>query len=351
MKKTLPLPARVRRLVPYASARSLYKGDDWTFLDANESPFSPTTRLSALSYNRYPDPTADQLRDAIGKTFRLARGNIMMASGSDEIIDLITRCFVRSGRSVAAIEPSYGMYSVSARTNGVPYAPIALESDWRPPSDMTSRCGRSDVLFLCNPNNPTGGVIAVSTIAKICRSFPGIVVVDEAYGEFADALGYPSCMRLLRKGVKNLIVLRTFSKAFGAAGIRLGYALSDPAIIAVLLNCKLPYNVNALTQAAGLALWKNRSRMERSVKIILKERTRLMRRCAELGFTPRQSAANFFLVQCPTPLTAARAFEGLVRAGIIVRRMKSLRLRSFLRFTVGTRAENDMLLSSLSSLL
>lgn len=275
----------------------------------------------------------------------------MMASGSDEIIDLIVRCFVRRGRSVTAIEPSYGMYKVSCLTNGIRYVPLELDRNWQLPSSGMKNCRTSDVLIICNPNNPTGSFIDQSTLARVCKSFPGIVVIDEAYGEFSDAQGHISAIGLLRKGVKNLIVLRTLSKAFGAAGIRLGYALSDSSIINILLKCKLPYNVNVLTQTVGLALWKNREQMQRSVRFILKERMRLMRQCSELGLSVHRSVTNFFLIKFSSPQLAEKVFQDILKAGIIVRRYHSPRLSSMLRLSVGTRKENDKLISILTSIL
>lgn len=350
MKKRLPLPARIRSLKAYASARSLYKDARWIFLDANESPEVPHINLSGLpACNRYPDPTADRLRDEIAQTYGLTRETVLMASGSDEIIDLLLRTFVRSRSAVVSLEPSYGMYKVSAVANGIRYRTIELDRRFRLPRDIRVSLKNCDVLILCNPNNPTGSIIPLRRIAAICRDFSGIVVIDEAYGEFADAAGVPSAVRLLHLGTQNLVVVRTFSKAFQAAGIRLGYALSDPRIIAVLMKLKLPYNVNALTQTAGLNLWKKRDGMLRTTRSTIRERIKLQSAFRKLGIPVQKSAANFFLAEFGSPARALRVFTGLMKKNIIIRRLSSPRLQSMLRVTIGTREENEKLLSSLSS--
>ena len=300
-----PLPTHVASLRPYESARSLWKGDSWTFMDANESPLQRAVVLDGLPpLNRYPDPTADALRDAVSAFYGLRRENLMMANGSDELIDLVVRAFVRLGRKVVSLSPSYGMYRVSADAAGADFVSVPLRADFSlDEQSLIAALKDADVLFLCSPNNPTGMAldgasrrtdipVCRSTDIPVCRdvapapgrqeclpssanqclpscgsglierlaaTFSGVICVDEAYGEFADAEGIPSSIELLRRGVENLIVLRTFSKAFAAAGIRLGYGVACPAAIEVLLRMKPPYNVNVLTQAAGLALWNQRS--------------------------------------------------------------------------------------------
>lgn len=350
---SLPLPANVKRLKPYASARSLLKGDDWIFLDANESPVAPSlsdTRFAAL--NRYPDPTGDALRDAIAISYGVDRENLILGNGSDELIDLVVRSFVRKGRRILSISPTYGMYRVSAQTNGagfdaVPLAPnggIAVRS-------LLSRTGSVDLLFLCSPNNPTGTAIDPVTIRKIVDGFPGLVVVDEAYGEFADAAGIPSAIALVRGGKKNVIVLRTFSKAFAAAGIRLGYGIASPEIIKTLLAMKPPYNVNRITQHIGACLWKDAGRMRRRVRTLTAERERLMKALSRLGCRAYPSVTNFFLFDLPNGRQAAEVYANLRERNGIVLRLIAWDNRQLLRVTVGSRRENDLFLSAIASLL
>lgn len=353
MSTILPLPAHVASLQPYESARSLMKGDAWIFLDANESPVAGTEEpLPLPSINRYPDPTADALRNAIAQHYGIKQGNVLMANGSDELIDLSVRTFVRQNRSVASFKPTYGMYKVSADSNGVAYRSIDVEEGFYLDEQSLLRIDDADILFLCNPNNPTGTVLTREKIEAIVSAFPGLVVIDEAYGEFADAEGIPSSIDLVRKGAKNLLVLRTFSKAFGGAGIRLGYGIADEGIIDVLLRMKAPYNINAMSQACGLRLWNDRERMEKNVHIMQRERQRLIAGCTKLGCTVFPTVTNFFLLQLPATANSSEIYTSLCdQYRIVVRKIRGLSQQNMLRISVGSPQENDLLLSSLSSLL
>jgi len=350
-----PLPSNVASLRPYASARSIRKGDAWMFLDANESPFADTVQIDAWpSFNRYPDPTADELRDAIAARYGLQRGNLIMGNGSDELIDLLVRSFVRPDRKVAGLSPSYGMYRVAAETNGRVYAAVRLQDDCSVDEDtLFSALEGADLLFLCSPNNPTGTVLPLSFLERVLRRFPGCAVVDEAYGEFADAAGIPSAIEFLKRGARNLIVLRTFSKAFAGAGIRLGYGMADAGVIDVLLRTKAPYNVNALTQAAGLVLWKNREVMENTVRLLIAERERIAEECRRLGCRVFPSAANFLLLQLPETVSARKICDDLLqRDRIVIRRFEAIPAwKNTVRVSVGLPDQNDLFLRSLSRLL
>ena len=354
---TLPLPLRpnIASLRPYASARSILKGNDWIFLDANEGPSPAFVQMDALPpLNRYPDPTADALRDAVAGFYSVDRGNLMIGNGSDELIDLCIRTFVRPGRGVVALQPSYGMYRVSADINGVPFTALPLEDDFSLDSRtiLTAAAG-ADVLFLCSPNNPTGLTIDRPLIEHIVQRFSGLVVIDEAYGEFSDAAGFPSSIDLVRSGSENLLVMRTFSKAFSAAAIRVGYGVASKSLIDVLLRVKPPYNVNALSQSAALALWNDRPAMERRVRDTLSERDRLMRGVENLGCRIFPTCANFFLMKLPASVSNDEVYATLRdRYKIVLRKFDDLgKLKNVLRITVGSPQQNNLLLSSLSSLL
>ncbi|MEN6459344.1 MAG: histidinol-phosphate transaminase [Thermoguttaceae bacterium] len=350
-----PLPSHVASLKPYQSARSVRKGDQWLFMDANESPAASAAAIGPLPpMNRYPDPTADGLRDAVAGFYGLDRSRAMMANGSDELIDLLARCFVRPGRRVVTLAPSYGMYRVSAASNGAAMSVARLTADFKLDGDaLVAALDDADLVFLCSPNNPTGQVIEPGVVERLAARFPGVVAVDEAYGEFADAEGVPSSIEFVRRGVRNLVVLRTFSKAFAAAGIRLGYALAQPAVIDVLLRMKPPYNVNVLTQAVGRSLWSQRDIMERNVRGLIAERTRLAAGCRQLGCEVFPSKANFFLLRPPAGVVAKQLYDELIeRFSLVVRRFDgSAQLDGLLRVTVGLPEHNDFLLSSLRQLL
>ncbi len=350
---SLPLPANVKRLKPYASARSLLKGDEWIFMDANESPSAPPFfRNNCSALNRYPDPTADKLRDAIAASYGVGRENIVIGNGSDELIDLSIRSFVRKGRRILSVAPTYGMYRVSAETNGAAYGtvPLGKNGDIKIRSFLR-RTKNADLLFLCSPNNPTGTVIGLPAVKRVLDAFPGIVVVDEAYGEFADASNIPSAITLVHEGKKNLIVLRTFSKAFAAAGIRLGYGIAAQEIIETLLKMKSPYNVNSLTQEIGLRLWGDSDRMRCNVRTLVAERERLMRALGKLGCRAYPSVTNFFLIDLPKGNDAEETYMNLRNNNGIVLRLIEWQNKKMLRITVGTRRENDLLLSALTTLL
>lgn len=355
MTFTLPLRPNIAALQPYASARSILKGSEWIYLDANEGAFPADPDLTSLPpLNRYPDPTCDALRDALAGYYGVRRENLFVGNGSDEIIDLCVRAFVRDGRSVAAMRPSYGVYRVSADTNGVPFTPVPLDPDFGVDVEEMLRVAQgSDIVFLCSPNNPTGSVLSKKLITDIVQKFPGVLVVDEAYGEFADAAGVPSAIDLVKDGAPNLLVLRTFSKAFGAAAIRVGYGVASPHIIDVLLRVKPPYNVNALSQAAALSLWNDRPAMQKRVETILLERERLMRGVEKLGCTTFPSSANFFLTRLPGSVSHEQVYKTLRdQDKIVLRTFDGVEsLKNVLRISVGTPEKNDLLLSSLSTLL
>lgn len=355
MNTALPLSANVAFLRPYESARSIRKGDAWIFLDANESPFTDAVSIDTWPpLNRYPDPTADILRDAIAATYGVERRNILMTNGSDELIDLLVRSFVRPGKTVVGVFPSYGMYRVAAESNGKLFSAVPLRLDFSVDEDaLFAALKGADLLFLCSPNNPTGAILPTSLLERIFDEFPGLVAVDEAYGEFADAAGIPTAVELLKRGAGNLIVMRTFSKAFAGAGIRLGYGIADVAVIDVLLRMKAPYNVNVLTQAAGLALWKKRDVMENNVSLLIAERERIAGECRRLGCIVFSSMANFLLLQFPEDVSARRICDDLVESDrLIVRRFDSIpALKNLVRVSIGSPAQNDLFLRSLSRLL
>ncbi len=354
MKNALPLPTHVASLRPYESARSLRKGDAWMFLDANESPFSDGVAIDTWPpLNRYPDPTADALRDSIAESYGVERRNLLMTNGSDELIDLLVRSFVRPGRKVVGLFPSYGMYRVAVESNGNIFSAVALQRDFSVDEDVFfAALDGADLLFLCSPNNPTGMILPGPLLERVLDRFSGLVAVDEAYGEFADAAGIPSAIDLVKRGAGNLIVMRTFSKAFAGAGIRLGYGIADAAVIDVLLRMKAPYNVSVLTQAAGLALWKKREVMERNVRLLISERERVARECRRLGCVVFPSMANFLLLHLPKGISLPSIYDTLLENRLVIRRFDTIPAWSdVLRVSIGLPLQNDMFLASLSRFL
>ena len=329
-------------LSPYTSARDEYQGKDAkVFLDANENPYN-------TPFNRYPDPLQRDLKKRIAAIKGVSEQSIFFGNGSDEAIDLMFRIFCRPGvDNAVAIEPTYGMYGVCADINDVEYRRVLMDDNFQPSYDklMAAVDSNTKLIFFCSPNNPSGNNIDRKVIEKVLDNFEGIVIVDEAYIDFA---GVPSYLKKLQSR-PNLIVLQTFSKAWGMAGIRLGMAFAQSEIISIMNKVKYPYNVNLLTQQRAMEEVMQYDRVKGWVDSILKERTRLMKEFESLDCTVRvyPSDANFFLARVKD---AAATYNYLVDCGIIVRNRSKIALcGNSLRVTVGTVAENNALLDALKN--
>lgn len=332
----------ILKLVPYSSARSEFKGKAEIFLDANENPFE-------TGLNRYPDPLQWKLKAAISKLKDVPAENIFLGNGSDEAIDLVVRIFCEPRQDhILILPPTYGMYQVSADIADVGIRSVSLTADFQPDVEaiLAAANERSKILFICSPNNPTGNSIELERIRSLCTRFEGIVVVDEAYIDFAEQ---PSCLNLLPE-FSNLIVLQTFSKAWGMAGIRLGMAFASTEIIHLFNKVKPPYNINQLTQQIALeALETSQDDYQKMLSTLLYERHRLIKGLAELKFVEQifPSDANFMLVKMDDP---NGTYQYLVEEGIIVRNRNSVHLcAGSLRITVGRPEENDALLNALNN--
>ncbi|MDO8648770.1 MAG: aminotransferase class I/II-fold pyridoxal phosphate-dependent enzyme [Candidatus Peregrinibacteria bacterium] len=348
---TPPPPAYLRSLIPYSSARSILKGEGWTFLDASESPvLCPSAGANAM--NRYPDPTCDTLRDAIADRFALMAANICVTSGIDELIELAIRAFSAPGSIVASFDPTYALYRVSAQASGRTYTSIPLTNSFSLPADAAAAASPADVVFLCSPNNPTGTVLELPAVEEIIAQAKGIVVIDEAYGEFADRGGYTSGLSFVQRGAKNVIVARTFSKAYGGAGLRLGYGIACPEIIDQLLKVKPPYNVSSLSQTLGLALWREEEWMRANVETLCRECERVSSACRALGCDVTESVTHFFLLTPPADMDAGTLYTRLRdEYCIVVRPIGEINGRASLRVSMGTAEQNDLFLSALSTLM
>jgi histidinol-phosphate aminotransferase len=330
------------RLAPYSSARDEYSGKEaHVFLDANENPYNKP-------FNRYPDPLQRELKKEIAKVKRVPEENIFLGNGSDEAIDLPYRIFCRPGiDNVVAIEPTYGMYRVCADTNDVEYRPVMLDDKYQMDADkVLAACdANTKLIWICSPNNPTGNNIDREQIEKVLNGFDGSVIVDEAYSDFSDQRPF----RLDLAQHPNIIVLNTFSKAWGCAAIRLGMAFASKEIIALYNKVKYPYNVNMLTQQQATNALSSRKDIEDWVRLLLQERTRMMRAFLDLPICEKvyPSDANFFLAKMSD---AQAIYDYLVDKGIIVRNRTRVTLcNECLRITIGTKSENTELLGALRS--
>jgi histidinol-phosphate aminotransferase len=325
-------------LKPYSSARDEFKGEASVFLDANENPFNN-------GLNRYPDPLALSVKALISKQKNIPVEQIFTGNGSDEVIDVLVRVFCEPRMDhIMTLPPTYGMYEVSADTADVEVKKIALNTDFQPNihAILSNMNAHSKILFLCSPNNPTGNVIKWETIQTLAEQFSGIVAIDEAYIDFANQT---SCLSILDK-YPNLVVMQTFSKAWGLAGIRLGMAFASRAIIDLMNKVKPPYNVNQLTQKAAIQALTQVEKTNKKIQAILKQRAIL-----ENDFKKHPSVekiypsdANFLLVKTKN---ANDLYHFLVKNGIIVRNRSNILLcEGCLRITIGTAIENKALLKA-----
>ncbi len=334
------LRPNIRSLKPYSCARDEFKGEARVYLDANENPRNQP-------YNRYPDPLQVQLKEKIAQLKGVRPLQIMLGVGSDEPIDLVFRIFCEPKEdNVVAIEPTYGMYSVCAEINDVEYRRVRLNEDFSLDAEklLNATDEHTKVVFLCSPNNPTGNLLDKGEIEKILRSFDGIIVIDEAYIDFADT---PSWLSQLDQ-YPNLIILHTFSKAWAMASVRCGMAFASEQIITYFNKVKYPYNISLLTQQYVSERIDHREEKELWQKQILNERTRLQKELAKLPCVIKtyHSDANFILTRTTD---ANGIYKSLVQEGIIVRLRDTVTLcDGCLRITVGTRKENDILLEALS---
>lgn len=331
-------------LKPYSSARDEYKGITASvFLDANENPFNNP-------HNRYPDPMQWDLKRELTKVKKVTPEQIFLGNGSDEAIDLLFRAFCEPAvDNVVAIDPTYGMYQVCAEVNNVEYRKVLLDDRFQLSADrlLDAADDRTKLIFLCSPNNPTGNDLLRSEIVKLLNMFQGLVVVDEAYIDFSDA---PSFLPEL-ENYPNLIVLQTFSKAWGCAAIRLGMAFASKPIVEILSKIKYPYNINLLTQQQAVSMLHKYYEIDRWVKTLKVQRELLEKEFAKLPITINlfPSNANFFLVRVTD---AVKIYNYLVGKGIIVRNRHSVALcGNCLRVTVGTRIENEILIEALNEYL
>lgn len=310
------------------------------FLDANENPYNN-------GINRYPDPHQKALKSRISEIKGIAAGSLFLGNGSDEAIDLVYRVFCVPGASNAvSIAPSYGMYEVAAAMNDIEFRKVQLRPDFSMDTEamLSAADSKTRLMFICSPNNPTGNSFPAERIEELLERFGGVVVLDEAYIDFSVR---PSLTSLVKR-YPNLIVLQTLSKAWGMAGLRIGLAIADPAVIALMSKVKYPYNINVLAQK--MALMKlDEAAKDKAVAEIVGQRFRLEK---ELAKCPEvkgiySSDANFLLVRFENP---DEVYERLLAGGVIVRnRSKVSGCEGCLRITVGTPVENDRLLRLLSS--
>jgi histidinol-phosphate aminotransferase len=337
------LRENIKNLKPYSSARSEFTGEAQLFLDANENPFNQP-------FNRYPDPLQRNLKEKIAELKNQTENSIFLGNGSDEPIDLLIRAFCEPGKdNIVTIEPTYGMYQVSADVNNVEIKKISLDNNFQldPEKLLNATNSNTKLIFLCSPNNPSGNSLYKNDLINIISKFNGLVILDEAYIDFAKK---KSLLPELQNH-KNLVILQTFSKAWGMAGIRLGMAFADSSIINILNKIKYPYNLNILTQQKAIELLKNYSEVEKWVELLISEREKIAGLLKNFPFVEKvyPSDANFLLIKM---YDAKGIYNYLVENKIIVRDRSKVHLcDNSLRITIGSPTENEILLNALNELI
>jgi histidinol-phosphate aminotransferase len=337
------LRPHILNLAPYSSARDEYTGHVGIFLDANENPYGSVT---TQDFNRYPDPYQADIKKKLSPIKNIGIQQIFLGNGSDEPIDLLIRATCTPGKDrVIIMPPTYGMYEVSASIHDVHIDKVFLTVDYQLDVQAVLAAVTPDtkIIWICSPNNPTGNVVADSDIETILENFSGLVVVDEAYIDFTDKASW--IPRLA--DYPNLVVLQTFSKSWGLAGLRAGMCFASVELTRILNKIKSPYNISQPAQAALLAGLDSVDKMEAMVKEILEERASLRTMLENLSLVNKvfPSDANFLLVQFDD---ARSVMDYLLKETIIVRDRSRVHLcEGCLRITVGTKEENEALIDAL----
>lgn len=328
----------IARLTPYSTARDEYQGELGVFLDANENPYEN-------GYNRYPDPHQKALKAQIATIKGIAAENIFIGNGSDEAIDVLMRVFCEPRvDNVVSIAPSYGMYKVAAAINDVEMREVQLgEAFSLPVKDILATIDeRTKIIFLCSPNNPTGNSFPKEQMMRLVEEFDGVVVVDEAYIDFAEA----ESLKCEIAANPNLVVLQTMSKAWAMAGLRVGLALASQRVVELMSEVKYPYNINVATMAIVADLLGQS--VELQVQEIKQQRA-IVEAALRKSIVVKKvypSDANFLLVKVDD---ADTMYDFLIAKGIIVRNRNRVKgCEGCLRLTIGRPAENEALLKSIS---
>ena len=339
----------ILKLKPYTSARGSYL--DGILLDANENSLgSVIDDFKNLKYNRYPDPNQNKLREKLSKYLGVSSKKLFFGVGSDEIIDLLIRIFCEPKKdSVVIPQPTYGMYQVACEINDVTVIDIPLNKNFQINVNETLSAIQKNtkIIFLCSPNNPTGNLLSRKHVLQILNKFKGIVVVDEAYIEFSDN---KSLANLIDK-YENLVITRTFSKAWGLAGLRCGYSIASDKITNLLFKVKAPYNMNKLTADAVLEALGKVKKKDDFVMKLNSEKEYLLNEMKQIKNINKilPSDANFITFRIKD---ATEIYKRLVLEGVIIRnRSNQLNLENCLRVSIGTRKENKFFIKKLKEIL
>ena len=331
-------------------------------LNTNENPYPPAPgvaaalkEMDAAALRTYPQPTAAPLRTKIAERHGLEKGNVLVTHGGDEALRLAITTFVEPGSPLGCANPSYSLYPVLAEVQNAPLLPADYADDWTLPTNFARQANAAGARLTClvNPHAPSGRLMATEDCARLASELDGVLLLDEAYADFIDpALGYDSAP--LVKAHDNLLILRSFSKGYSLAGLRLGYLIGQEALIEPLLTkTRDSYNIDAISQRLGLAALDDQDYAADTWRRVRAERSRLNDELARRGLACPPSEANFLLAQVPpnAKLSAKALYEALKAQGILVRHFDTPRLGGHLRISIGTPAQNRRLLEALNDLL
>lgn len=354
----------IERITPYVPGKAAeevareYGIERVIKLASNENPLGASPKaLEALRTGladvfRYPDGAALELRGRLAERFDLSVNNIVVGNGSDEVIKLLAEAYLEPGDEVIYADPTFSEYAYAARLMGASEVVVPLTGEWVHDlkAMLQAVTERTKIVFVCNPNNPTGTIVSHEALDRFQKALPpGVILVcDEAYFEYVDAPNFPDTVGWVREG-RNVLVLRTFSKVYGLAGLRVGYGIGPANLMQCIEHVKEPFNVNRLAQAAAVAALADAEHVERSVRMNASERLRLAERLEELGLSVTPSQSNFLWVHLHQ--TARPVFEALLRRGVILRCGDAFGAPEHVRITIGTPEENDILLRQLPEVL
>lgn len=322
-------------------------------LNTNENPYPPTPKVLAAirglegeHLRRYPSATADQLRDAAAAKWKLTRDHFIAGNGSDDLLTIATRTFIPPGGKLAAPDPTYSLYGVLASLQDAKLVTVPWREGYDLPHDELLALN-SDAIYLANPNAPTGTIISPEAVAKLAGAFKGLLLVDEAYADFAPT----NCVSLVSE-FPNVIVTRTFSKSYSLAGMRIGYAVGQPQVIAEMMKVKDSYNCDAVSIVAAAAALEDEEYARGIWETVKADRARLTTELEKMGFAVLPSHGNFVLATVPELMGPGKqVYQRLKQQGILVRYFPLPGLEDKLRITVGTSTEINALLAGLESLL
>ncbi len=340
----------VRAMAGYTPGEQPAPGERIVKLNTNENPYPPSPRvmqaireLEAEMLRRYPNPTADSFRDAAARHWKLpSRDMVIAGNGSDDILTIATRTFIPPGGTLAYPEPTYSLYPVLAQLEEAKVVTVPWAKDYDLPIDALLAT-QANAIYLANPNAPTGTFVSPTKVAALAKAFAGVVLVDEAYADFAD----DNCVELVKQH-QNIIISRTLSKAYSLAGLRFGYAIANESIIAEMMKVKDSYNCDAISIAAATAAIQDQEYAQGTWEKVRTERQRISSELRQMGWQVLPSEANFILAAPPDGRGKA-LYEGLKRQGILVRYFDQPGLDDKIRITIGTSQENNALLSGIKA--